>query len=120
MDAVLITLGILGFGAILISAYVFTVAARNYVSADSQHRRTPVRSTREYVSRSAEDRRKGGVVEFPLVIDGEVIPEDRRVLPDRREAAQDYGRRGTSMGSCCRAGIRPLASSHQGRWLHRS
>ena len=35
MDVVLIVLGILGFGAIVIAAYVFTVAARNYVSEDT-------------------------------------------------------------------------------------
>jgi hypothetical protein len=88
MDAVLIILGVLGFGAILISAYVFVVAARNYVSDDyTALRETRVTPTgRPYILRSATDRRSGKPVEFPLTVNGVVIPEDRRRLPDRRSS----------------------------------
>ena len=87
MDAVLITLGILGFGAILISAYVFTVAARNYVSGDNNHKRRTPPPPKEFVTRSGEDRRRGGLVTFPLKVGGQLILEDRRVTPERRKAA---------------------------------
>jgi hypothetical protein len=88
MDVVLIILGILGFGAIVIAAYVFTVAARNYVSNDthtSHPHRTHLR--REgYVVRDPRDRRRAPPVQFPLTVNSVVIPEDRRVHPDRRAA----------------------------------
>ena len=90
MDTVLIVLGVLGLGAIIISAYVFTVAARTYVSAEEDAHRRPAKlndSGKPWVKRSGEDRRSGVPVKFPLTIDGVVIPEDRRHLPDRRKAA---------------------------------
>jgi hypothetical protein len=90
MDVILFILGVLGFGAIVIAAYVFTVAARNYVSAENHHLRqakhTPP-TPRQLVTRSPVDRRSGKTVEFPLTVNGEVIPEDRRHQPDRRKAA---------------------------------
>ena len=61
MDVVLIILGVLGFGAIVIAAYVFTVAARNYVSAeDKNHRRNGTSgSGKRLIERSPTDRRSG-------------------------------------------------------------
>jgi hypothetical protein len=85
MDAVLVTLGVLGLGAIVISAYVFTVAARNYVSEDYAHKRN--RTAPIVEKRSGTDRRQADPVAFPLKLDGRLILEDRRVNPDRREAA---------------------------------
>lgn len=88
MDAVLIILGILGFGAIVISAYVFTVAARNYVSDD--HRRyspAGLRAAPEFVARNPVDRRSGRPVTFPLTVNGILITQERRVTPDRRAMA---------------------------------
>jgi hypothetical protein len=89
MDVVLIVLGILGFGAIVVAAYVFTVAARNYVSDDThapQSERTP--SRREgFLTRDPRDRRRGIPAEFPLTVNSVVITRDRRELPDRRAAA---------------------------------
>lgn len=89
MDALLITLGILGLGAILISAYVFTVAARNYVSED--HKRYGNKDTPsdayDTIPRSPHDRRTGQTVSFPLTVNGILITHDRRNLPDRRQAA---------------------------------
>jgi hypothetical protein len=89
MDVVLIVLGVLGFGAIVISAYVFTVAARNYVSADERHNRSNnhTLTARQMVPRSPVDRRSGEPVEFPLAVNGVLVVEDRRVAPERRKAA---------------------------------
>lgn len=89
MDMVLIVLGILGLGAIIISAYVFTVAARNYVSAeDLKHRNNRINSNgKPWVTRRSSDRRSGKPVQFPLTVNGLIIPEDRRQMPDRRKAA---------------------------------
>ena len=88
MDVVLIILGVLGLGAIVISAYVFTVAARNYVSEDElQDKLRPDMPSRPLVPRSRTDRRSGEMVQFPLTVNGVVISEDRRRLPDRRQAA---------------------------------
>ena len=89
MDVVLIVLGVLGFGAIVISAYVFTVSARNYVSADeaSQRNRRLNSSGQPLRMRASRDRRSGKTVQFPLMVNGMVVPEDRRHLPDRRQAA---------------------------------
>jgi hypothetical protein len=89
MDVVLIILGVLGFGAIVIAAYVFTVAARNYVSAEDNHRRRARNAApeRPLVPRSPTDRRGGKPVQFPLMVNGILIPEDRRHLTDRRKAA---------------------------------
>ena len=89
MDVILITLGVLGFGAILISAYVFTVAARNYVSDDTQvpHGDSTAARRDGFVARDPRDRRRGVPVEFPLTVNSVVIAHDRRELPDRRAAA---------------------------------
>ncbi len=88
MDVVLIILGILGFGAIMISAYIFTVAARNYVSDD--HRKYPRSATtakQQMVVRRPSDRRGGQAVTFPLTVNGMLIAHDRRHTPERRRAA---------------------------------
>jgi hypothetical protein len=89
MNVVLIVLGILGVGAIVIAAYVFTVAARTYVSAEELARREESNGTpaRPLVERSPLDRRSGKPVTFPLTVNGVVIPQDRRQRPDRRKAA---------------------------------
>ena len=88
MNTVLLILGILGIGAILIAAYVFTVAARNYVS-DGQSAtgaNDEESANRLYVVRSNQDRRMHtGHLEFPLTLpSGEVVEFDRRHMRDRR------------------------------------
>lgn len=85
MEVVLITLGVLGVGAILVSTYVFMVAARTYVSDDPDQVRKP--DGRIHVVRSTSDRRTGQHVTFPLSVNGILIEKDRRILPDRRQAA---------------------------------
>jgi hypothetical protein len=89
MDIVLIVLGILGFGAIVIAAYVFTVAARNYVSDDSHapHSESTAARKQAFVTRDPRDRRRSAPTEFPLTVNSMVIAHDRRELPDRRAAA---------------------------------
>lgn len=88
MDVVLIILGVLGFGAIVISTYVFTVAARTYVSDDyRQPRKTTVDAQgKRQVVRNPIDRRSGRVVTFPLTVNGILIANDRRAHQDRRQA----------------------------------
>ena len=88
MDVVLIILGILGFGAILISAYIFTVAARNYVSDDHQkYPSNTAQAKHDMVARSPSDRRSDQAVTFPLTVNGMLITHDRRHTPERRRAA---------------------------------
>ena len=89
MDVVLIILGVLGFGAIVISTYVFTVAARNYVSDDHDKYRKKRNQSNPYnqIARSLTDRRSNQIVEFPLTVNGILITHDRRHLADRRKAA---------------------------------
>jgi hypothetical protein len=91
MDTVLIILGVLGLGAVLISAYVFTVAARNYVSENKHHESHPQAATppeKGLIERSNSDRRQ--VVNrapFPITVNGILIAAERRWLPDRRMPA---------------------------------
>jgi len=88
MDLVLIILGILGFGAIVISAYVFTVAARNYVSDEADLGSEPQSPARDgFVMRTGRDRRRGVAVQFPLTVNNVVLTRDRRQIPERRSAA---------------------------------
>ena len=89
MDMILIILGILGIGAIVISAFVFTVAARNYVSDDyTQTNALPGKNApSRIVERSPTDRRSNKRVTFPLTVNGLLIANDRRLTPDRRLAS---------------------------------
>lgn len=85
MDTILIVLGVIGFCAVVVSAYVFTVAARHFVSddefeLDSEDPSQP----REWSVRSPYDRRRGHPVNFPLHVNGVLVPRDRRQLPERR------------------------------------
>ena len=89
MDVILIILGVMGVGAIVISAYVFMAAARNYVSDDHMTLRgnSGEPAQRSLVARSPTDRRNGKLVTFPLAVNGILIAMDRRILPDRRTLA---------------------------------
>lgn len=90
MDAVLIILGVLGIGAIVISAFVFTAAARNYVSADERDQRPKpaTHSAQKIVQRRPTDRRSDDTqVKFPVTVNGVLVMDDRRKLPERRIAA---------------------------------
>ncbi len=89
MDTVLLVLGILGFGAVVIAAYVFTVAARNYVSEnDSAGKADTVTSTdRALTERGQGDRRQLAQFDFPMTVNGILISAERRIMTDRRLAA---------------------------------
>ncbi len=86
MDVVLATLGVMGFGAIAISTYVFLVAARNYVSDENRPSRlnSSEPATSQLVERNPNDRRGNRSVTFPLAVNGILISSDRRTLSDRR------------------------------------
>ncbi|MDH3992347.1 MAG: hypothetical protein OEV47_05525 [Gammaproteobacteria bacterium] len=85
MDVVLITLGVLGLGAIFISAYVFTVAARNYVSDDHLNQNPELNTAADsLVARDPLDRRSNQPVQFPPTAQGVPVTRERRQLPDRR------------------------------------
>jgi len=90
MQTVLIILGVLGFGAVVISAYVFTVAARNYVSekqGDDEPAGRHHKGEKLYVVRNSTERRLRETAVFPLELSsGEVIHLDRRRQPERRAA----------------------------------
>lgn len=89
MDTILLILGVLGFGAVVIAAYVFTVAARSYVSDNGSAGKTTSEpsANKTLVERSPLDRRQVVQLEFPITVDGILISHDRRTLPDRRLAA---------------------------------
>ncbi len=91
MNTVLLVLGVLGVGAILLAAYVFTVAARNYVSESGHSSRDKTdkeANQRLYIIRSNNDRRnEERKIEFPLTLQsGQIIKQDRRSSLDRRVA----------------------------------
>lgn len=89
MDTILVILGVLGFGAVVIAAYVFTVAARSYVSENGSAEKTTSTpsASKTLIERSQHDRRQIVQLEFPITVNGLLIPQDRRALPDRRRAA---------------------------------
>ena len=90
MQAVLITLGILGFGAILISVYVFTAAARRYVHGmeDEEAYSDRLAAEKLFIKRSGRERRRFALNSFPLRLsDGDVLPSQRRRGERRRVSA---------------------------------
>jgi hypothetical protein len=89
MGVLLIILGILACGAIVIAAYVVTVAAGNYGSEDSDDLPDATAPFRRdgFVMRKGRDRRRGVAVQFPINMNGAVVPRDRRQSPERRSAA---------------------------------
>lgn len=90
-NVLLIFFGVLGMGALLISLYVFTVSARRFVSEDetvspgnSRRFSDQAANEEDWRPRGRDRRRNSGIVAFPLVIDGEVVAEDRRSGSERR------------------------------------
>lgn len=82
MDIMLIILAVTGCGAVIVSIYVFTVAARTYVSEDRPGLSLPPDG--DLQERNTIDRRSGKTVEFPMTVDGVVLSKNRRMRPDRR------------------------------------
>ncbi len=92
MNTVLLILLVMGAIAIGTAAYVFTVAARNYVSTDDQPSLPSAEgSTRPadyHVVRSVPERRRSGQdATFPMVVDGILVKKDRRSGRERRGSA---------------------------------
>ena len=89
MDTILVILGVLGLGAIVISAYVFAASARKYVSHNGNGKRgTHAPPSRAHLAkRRPTDRRSGKPVVFPLTVNSVLVQQDRRHQPDRRQAA---------------------------------
>ena len=88
MNTVLLILGVLGLGAVIIAAYVFTVAARNYVSEHKHHETERSERPAAPITRSNKDRRQTtNVLPFPITVNGILVAEERRWLPDRRMVA---------------------------------
>lgn len=85
MDTVLIVIGILGFGAVVIATYVFTMSARNYVLENngSTVKTNPTR----YIARSPRERRTIKQEVFPFTVNGVLVAKDRRFVTDRRLAS---------------------------------
>jgi hypothetical protein len=82
MDTVLIVIGVLGLGAVVIAAYVFTVTTRDYVSENIDYKDTLL-ATR-YIARTPHERRSVKQVEFPITVNGIFVQVDRRFAMDRR------------------------------------
>jgi len=83
MDNLLILLGVLGFGAIIISIHVFADASRAY-----EHGFDGRGGSNGFRERAPGDRRSGKLVVFPLTLaNNNLIHEDRRTLTDRRVAS---------------------------------
>ncbi len=87
MDMLLTIIAVLGLGALVISVAIFTFAARRYVSDEDAERMTLVADTgRDRRLRTREDRRQSPPPEiFPITVNGELVPRDRRQASDRRQ-----------------------------------
>lgn len=79
MSGVLLVFVILSIGAVALATYVFTVAARNYVSDPIESEEAEL-DCHVFIERSNQDRRRAvNVLEFPITLgDGEVVLHDRR------------------------------------------
>jgi len=86
MDTILLIIGVLGFGALIIAAYVFMVASRSRVTETRLTKPlSPLTSAATvFIPRSPHDRRQLLQLGFPITLDGLLIPEERRILGERR------------------------------------
>lgn len=83
MNVLLAVIAVLGLTALILSVYIFSVAARSFVSEKTDVR--DAHYVRGLVPRCIHDRRTSPpAVLFPIIINGIVIPVDRRTNPDRR------------------------------------
>lgn len=86
MNTLLLLLIIFGLGAIIISIHVFAEGARNY-DIEPGTGSSKGNNSVEFQERNPVTRRIDTSAGFPLSIDGIVIHEDRRNVPDRRQLA---------------------------------
>lgn len=82
MDIIIIVLAILGFSSVIIAAYVISAATRK--SNTTQTVEVPSIDPIPLDRRRGRERRRAEPAQFPLKINGTVITEDRRRLPERR------------------------------------
>ncbi|MEH6567736.1 MAG: hypothetical protein V7709_01585 [Halioglobus sp.] len=88
MNTVLVILAVLGLGAMLIAAYVFTVSARKNITESYSDRNNATEpGAKPHIRRSEFDRRQRSSGSFPITVNGMTIETDRRLDPDRRLAA---------------------------------
>ncbi len=85
MDAVLIILLLMGICSITLALYILADAKRGYGKDGRDLHGMLGAAGPRYRERSKRDRRSGQAVNFPLLVDGVLIREDRRKLPDRRQ-----------------------------------
>lgn len=86
MNALLAVIAVLGLAALIISAYIFAVAARSFVSGEESDMDKAISEAQGLVPRRSNDRRKTPPpASFPITVNGVAIPEDRRKAPDRRK-----------------------------------
>ncbi|TGD71864.1 hypothetical protein E4634_17280 [Mangrovimicrobium sediminis] len=85
----LIILAVMGFASVVLALYILADANRTYIGDGDKGDRASLGlnggAGHRYRERSSRDRRSGRPVSFPLSLDGMLIPEDRRKLPDRRK-----------------------------------
>ena len=86
MDTVLITLAIMGFASVVLAIYILSIATFMQAKGAQQLRHDGGSATSGYRVRSTGDRRQNTPVRFPIIINGVLIREDRRKIPDRRQA----------------------------------
>ena len=85
MNTVLVILAVLGLGAMVIAAYVFTVSARKNITDSYTGRNNATESgAKPHIRRSEFDRRQQPAGSFPITVNGMTIESDRRLYPDRR------------------------------------
>ena len=82
MDSLIIIIGVVGFAAFIISIHILNSASQPY----PEDERGGLQGSGWIGDgeRSPGDRRNGDVVLFPLLVNGTLVPADRRLLPDRR------------------------------------
>lgn len=88
MNNLLLMFAVLSLGAVAVATYVFTVAARNYVSDSSDDEELSLDdSDLELGGRSGHDRRQSNnVIDFPIQLPGgDIVYRDRRI-GERRSA----------------------------------
>ena len=99
MELLLTTIGFLGLGALVIAAWVFVSAARRYVSGEERNAENEALDSdlspyRDWASRDGDDRRQQRQpVDFPVIIVGERIDQERRRIADRRGGRQPWVQR---------------------------
>jgi hypothetical protein len=90
MDTILTIIAVLGLGALLISVFIFVMAARRFVSDEATPDTTSTFAP-THKPRTREDRRQQPTPNvFPININGRTVAHDRRAGADRREMGRQF------------------------------